>query len=317
MTRGSGIPLFAEKKVLITGATGQVARQVAEDLARHNEVWCLGRFADPDLQRALRARGMRTWRWDMDGGELDGLPADFTHVLHSAAYRGNGSDFETVVAINSIATGRLMTHCRSAESFLFVSTGAIYARKAPDHPHVETDPLGGLIPWLPTYPVGKIAAEGTVRAFGVTLDLPTTIARLTVAYGPHGHGGMPVALMRRMLAGEPIEIPREGQNWGNPIHTAAVARQVPLLWNVATVPPRVVNWGGDETVGVQDLMTYLSTITGMRVTFLPSNVTRETNVFDNTRRKTLIGDCQVAWREGMRRTLQAHFPEVVGADVHT
>jgi nucleoside-diphosphate-sugar epimerase len=309
--------LFTGKKILITGATGQVARPVAEALAKDNEVWCLGRFTDPMAEGELRRQGMRTWRWDMAHDSLDGLPGDFTHVMHSAAHRGDGSDFEAAIEINSVATGRLMTHCRRADAFLFVSTGAIYARKASDHRHVETDPLGGQARWLPTYPVSKIAAEGTARAFAVTTGLPTTIARLNVAYGPYGHGGLPVLLFRRMLAGEPIEVPRTGQNWCSPIHTDDIARQVPLLWRVATVPAQVVNWGGDDAVGIQDIVAYLSELTGVPATLLPSEITRETNAYDNTKRKALIGACTVDWREGLRRTLRTHFPDLVDASVHT
>lgn len=36
----------AKRKVLITGATGQVARPVAEALAAQDEVWAIGRFGD-------------------------------------------------------------------------------------------------------------------------------------------------------------------------------------------------------------------------------------------------------------------------------
>lgn len=300
----------AEKKILITGATGLVARTVAETLAEHNEVWCLGRFSEPEMERRFHERGIRTWRWDMARDKLDGVPDDFTHVLHAAVERGNG-DFEEVVAVNSIATGRLMTHCRAAEAFLFVSSGVLYAPQALDHLHTETDPLGTEAPWLPTYPVGKLATEGAVRALAVTLGLPTTIARLNVAYGPHGHGGFPVIFHRQMLAGEPIPVPRTGQHYCSPIHTDDIARQVPRLWDAATVPATVVNWGGDQAVGVQDLMAYVSELTGVPADFVPSDVTRPAIAFDPTRRRSITGDCEWSWLHGIRQTLDAHFPGTV------
>lgn len=302
----------AGKKILITGATGLVARTAAETLAEHNEVWSLGRFSEPEVERRLQERGIRTWRWDMARDGLDGLPDDFTHVLHSAVERGDG-DFEEVVAVNSVATGRLMTHCRAAEAFLFVSSGVVYAPQALDHLHTEADPLGNEAPWLPTYPVGKLAAEGAVRALAVTLGLPTTIARLNVAYGPHGHGGFPVIFYRQMLAGEPIAIPRAGQHYCSPIHTDDIARHVPRLWAAATVPATIVNWGGDQAVGVQDIMTYISELTGVPVDFVPSDVTRPAIAFDDTRRRSIAGDCEWSWRDGIRQTLNAHFPGTVKA----
>jgi nucleoside-diphosphate-sugar epimerase len=298
-------------KVLITGATGQVARPIAETLAKEHEVWCLGRFGDPAVERELAAQGIRTRRWDMSRDDLEGLPDDFTHVVHSAVLRET-DDFDAAVEVNSVAAGRLMSHCRTAEAFLFVSASAVYARLARDHGHTETDPLGGHATWMPTYPVGKLATEGAVRAFAGTLGLPTTIARLNVAYGPYGHGGVPVRFFRLMLAGEPIEVPYEGENWCMPIHTDDLARQVPLLWRAASAPARIVNWGGDEVVSVRELMTYVSEITGVPVRFVPSEVTRDTFAYDNTRRRALIGDCEVGWREGVRRTIETHFPGAVG-----
>ncbi|ONI91988.1 dehydratase [Actinosynnema sp. ALI-1.44] len=299
------------KKILITGATGQVARPVAAALAQDNEVWCLGRFTDPDVERQLVEGNARTWRWDMATDGLDGVPDDFTHVLHAAMHRGDGTDFDATVEINSVAAGRLMTRCQSAEAFLYLSSGAVYERQERDHKHRETDALGTRLPWLPTYPVGKMATEGVVRAYAATLGLPTTIARLNVAYGPHGHGGMPMLLFRRMLAGAAIDIPEEGHNWCNPIHTDDIVRQVPLLWQAATVPARVVNWAGDDQVSIRELLTHLADLAGVPARFRPSAVTRDTHAFDNTLRARLVGPCEVDWRDGLRRTLACHFPDLV------
>lgn len=306
--------MLTGKRVLITGASGLVARAVALALAERNEVHCLGRFADREVARTLQARGIRLWHWDMAGGGtggLDGIPDDATHVLHAAVDRGSGARFEEVVAVNAMATGRLMAHCRAAEAFLYVSTGAIYARQALDHRHTETDPLATDNPWLPTYPVGKLATEGAVRAFAVTLDLPTTIARLNVAYGPYAHGGIPVILYRQLLAGRPIVVPRTGQHYCSLIHTDDIARQVPPLWAAAGVPATVVNWGGDEVVGVRDLMTHVGDLTGVPARFVPGDVTRAVVAFDSTRRRGLTGACEVGWRDGVRQVLRAHVPDAV------
>lgn len=301
----------AKKKILITGATGQVARPVAEALAAQNEVWAIGRFGARGVEDDLRAKGVRTWRWNMGRDSLDGLPCDFTHVLHSAVHRGEDGDFDTAIEVNTVAVGQLMMHCRGAEAFLYVSTGALYARQELDHLYAETDPIDGVAHWLPAYPVAKIASEGAVRAFAATLGLRTVIARLNVAHGPHGHGGMPVLLYRQMLAGKPIPIPHKGQNWASLIHTDDLVRQVPLLWEAASVPALTLNWGGDEAVGIQDCLEYIAVITGVEARFERSDVTRETFAFDNTKRRAAIGDCSVSWKDGVRRTIEAHFPGVV------
>ncbi|WP_156727270.1 NAD-dependent epimerase/dehydratase family protein [Streptomyces apocyni] len=302
------------KKILVTGGTGQVARPVAEALAGENEVWCLGRFGTPGVERELRERSITTWRWDMDDTSeyaLKGLPEDFTHVIHSAVRRGEDGDFNAASEVNSVAAGRLMTHCRSAESFLYVSTGAVYARQTLDHQYTESDPVDGVADWLPAYPVGKIATEGAVRAFAQVLGLPTTIARLNIAYGPGGYGGVPMLYFKRMLAGEPIPVPRTGQNWASLLYTDDLVQQVPRLWEAAATPATLVNWGGDESVGITDCVRHIEELTGVQAHLVPSDVTRETYQFDPTLRRALTGPCQVTWRDGIRRTLQALYPDHV------
>ncbi|MBO8200699.1 NAD(P)-dependent oxidoreductase [Streptomyces smyrnaeus] len=297
------------RKILVTGGTGQVARPVAESLAEDNEVWCLGRFGDLAARKALEARGVRTATWDMATDELGEVPRDFTHVLHSAVHRGDGKDFEEAARINAVATARLMTHCRSAESFLYVSSGVVYNRADRTHRYRESDPLGGAAPWLPTYPVAKITAEGVVRGLAEALSLPAVIARLNIAYGPYGHGGVPMILFKEMRGGQPCAVPREGQNYCNLLHTDDVVRQVPLLWAVARTPARVVNWGGDEEVGITDLLEHMSALTGVPVRLDRNDYSRETAIFDHDVRRSLIGDCSVGWRTGIARTLAALFPE--------
>jgi UDP-glucuronate 4-epimerase len=298
------------KKILITGDTGQVSWPVAGALAGEHEVWAVGRFSDPRVKDQLRARGVRTWDWDMGREGLDGLPSDFTHVLHAAA-RGADGSFDTAIEVNTVAVGQLMTHCRAAHAFIYISSGVVYAQQQWDHLYIETDPLGGESGWLPAYPIVKISSEGAVRALAVTLGLRTVIARLNVSYGPYGYGGLPVLLYRELLGGKPIPIPLKGQSLASPIHIDDLIRQLPLVWEAASSPALILNWGGDETIGLQDCLEYLAGITGIEPKFLRSNVPRQTCAFDNTKRRALIGNCSVPWKEGVRRTIEAHFPGAI------
>ncbi|MEI5034551.1 hypothetical protein RB201_23020 [Streptomyces sp. S1A(2023)] len=72
---------MSAKKILITGGTGQVARPLAEALAPENEVWCLGRFGAPDIERQLNVQGINTWRWG-HGRPLPGRPHRPAQGLH-------------------------------------------------------------------------------------------------------------------------------------------------------------------------------------------------------------------------------------------
>jgi nucleoside-diphosphate-sugar epimerase len=305
--------LLAGKKILITGGTGTVGRPPAEALAKNNEVWCLGRFSDPSTRAALDARGITTYEWDMaqaDPDALARLPSDFTHVVHAAVLKGI-DDFDTQIEVNATAAAALMTHCQDAEAFLFVSSTAVYQPNDPEHRHKETDPLGGTSPYMKSYPTQKIGTEAVVRALARTLQIPATIARLSVTYGPAGYGGLPPRFFQLMLDAVPIPAPHGHDNWCMPMHTDDVTRQVPMLWEAASVPATVVNWGGDDVVGQREFMSYISEITDVPVTFVETDDNRASVALDNTKRQSLIGECTVNWRAGMRRTIEAHFPGAV------
>src|SRR5262249_12574180 len=99
------------------------------------------------------------------------------------------------------------------------------------------------------------------------------------------------------------------ENRMQPIHTDDIARQVPLLWDVASVPGTIVNWAGDESVGERELFAYMTELTGVEAKLEESdNPMRVQTVVDNTLRQRLIGGCEVGWREGVARALEAHFP---------
>ena len=104
--------MLADRKVLITGATGQIAGPIAENFAENNEVWCAARFSDPVRKAELEARGVKTLLWDMDTGDMSALPNDFTHVVHSALHVS--PDYDESIANNAEASALLMQHCRKA-----------------------------------------------------------------------------------------------------------------------------------------------------------------------------------------------------------
>jgi nucleoside-diphosphate-sugar epimerase len=161
--------------------------------------------------------------------------------------------------------------------------------------------------------IGKIASEGVVRALARLYDLPTTIVRPNVVYGPYGWGGVPIMFLKRMIAGEAIEAPLDGENWMNLIHTDDIARFVPGFWAAASTPATIVNLGGDETLSMPQVLGYVSEITGVPVNFVRSDTTRATLISDNTKRLGLVGKCQVDWRDGVRQVVEAHLPGLIKA----
>lgn len=301
----------------MTGATGTIARPVAEHLARDNEVWCPARFTDPRSRDELEKAGIRTCLWDMGSNDFSALPDDIDHVLHSAFYFEPDparQDHDKAIAMNAEATALLMQHCRKARSFVFVSTFCVYRRQPEPHPHfyAETDPLGTSVTFSTSYPASKIAAEGAVRSAARMLGLPTTIARMNIGHGGMGGtGGLPFTIQQLMAAGRPIPIPAGPDEFCSPICARDMAAQSHALFDIASVPATIVNWAGDEAVTTRELCEYIASLTGVTASFQESPIWFDFYPSDNTRREQLVGKCAVGWKEGIRETLSARL--VLGA----
>ena len=297
--------MLQDKKVLVTGGTGQIAGPIVEDLVRENEVWCAARFTNGARKAELEAMGVTTCQWDMRSGDTSALPDDFTHVVHSALIpMPSLTDHDLGITANAEASALLMQHCRNAEAFLHLSSFCVY-RFHDDHPkhaYAETDPLGIGATYTLSYPVSKLTSEGAVRAAARMLGLPTTIARMNVGYSWTGHGGLPVRFYKMMLEGKPIPVPIGYSNVASPIGGEDIARQAHLLLEIASVPTTVVNWAGDDAVTDREMCDHVADLTGQTATYSESAVTWDSFVSDNSRRERLIGPCEVHWKDGIRHT---------------
>lgn len=294
-------------KILITGATGQVATPIALALAADNEVWGAARFTDPAARERLEQAGVRCAAVNMAAGDFTGLPADFDYVLNFAVAKSGRWDKD--LAVNAESAGLLMSHCRGVTAFLHCSSGAVYD-PPDDEPRTERSVYGdNHTPLLPTYSISKIAGEVVVATMARALGIPSTIARLNVPYGDNG--GWQLYHLEMMLAGTPIPVPPGGPAVYNPIHEDDIVAMIPKLLELASVPATTVNWAGDQFISIQDWCAYLGSLVGREPVFAESDRALRGNPLDVTRMHELIGTTTVDWRDGMRRMAAKFHPELV------
>ena len=158
---------------------------------------------------------------------------------------------------------------------LFISSTAVYNLLEPGRLHRETDPIGGTSGGghPPTYAVVKMSAEGAVRALSHALRVPATIARLTMQYGGTGgraewRGGAPAWYYKAIRNGRPVPVRTQGDDYCSLHHIDDIVRQVPLLWDVASIPATVVNWGGEEAVSLRGMAEHIGSLIGVPATFV-------------------------------------------------
>lgn len=294
-------------KILITGATGQVATPIALAFAADNEVWGAARFTDPAARERLEQAGVRCAAVNMAAGDFTGLPADFDYVLNFAVAKSGRWDKD--LAVNAESAGLLMSHCRGVRAFLHCSSGAVYDPPN-DEPRTERTVYGdNHTPLLPTYSISKIAGEVVVATMARALGIPATIARLNVPYGDNG--GWQLYHLEMMLNGTPIPVPPGGPAVYNPIHEDDIIAMIPKLLELASVPATTVNWAGDQFISIQDWCAYLGSLVGREPVFEESDRALRGNPLDVTRMHELIGTTTVDWRDGMRRMAAKFHPELV------
>jgi UDP-glucuronate 4-epimerase len=291
------------ERVLVTGATGQVALPITRALARDNEVTGIARFRDPAARKVLEDAGVRCIEVDVARDDLSAVPDEFDVVLNLAVVKSGRFDLD--IRANAEAAGLLMARCRSARAFLHCSSTGVY-EPAGHRKLLETDALGdNHRAIMPTYSIAKIAAEAVVRTGARQWQLPTTIARLNVPYGDNG--GWPAFHLAQIVAGEPVALHPDRPNEFNPIHEDDLISMIPALLAIASVPATIVNWAGDETVSIEEWCAYMAGLVGKDASFVVTDRTIASVTTDNTRRSELVGRSAVTWRDGMARMVAARY----------
>jgi nucleoside-diphosphate-sugar epimerase len=290
-----------DARILVTGATGQVALPVVLGLAAHNDVVAVARFRDAAARARLEAAGVQCVAVDLARGSLDGVPDDVDYVCNFAVVKSNKWDVD--LAGNAEATGLLMQHCRRARAFLHCSSTGVY-EAAGGQPQRETDPLGdNHRVMMPTYSISKIAAEAVVRTMCRALDLPATIARLNVPYGDGG--GWPAFHLALMRTGRPVPVHPDGPSRFNPIHDDDILAMLPAMLDAAAVPATIVNWGGDDETSIEEWCEYMGELVGVEPQFERTTATIGGIPTDNSLRREIAGATAVGWKDGFRRMVEA------------
>ncbi|MHB8463629.1 MAG: NAD-dependent epimerase/dehydratase family protein [Acidimicrobiales bacterium] len=300
--------MISGEKILVTGASAEVALPLVRFLSTRNEVWGAARFADPNTRQKVEAAGARPVAIDVAEGDLSTLPTDFTYVLHLAYYRGGADDFDGAMRVNGEGTGRVLQHCRSAKAALVMSSSGIYApHEDPWYFPKEEEAIGGAnVPWSPTSGTSKIAQEAVARFCAHAFALPVVIPRLNTVYGEHSPIYLPNMHMDAIVAGREVTV-RWDPMTHTPIHTDEMCNQLEAILDAASCPATVVNWGGDEAVTTQDWCRLAGSFAGtdVKLKLQPVPNTTRSAASDQTKRAAITGPSKIVFAEAYRRIFEA------------
>ena len=304
-------------RIVLTGLTGQVGGTFADALARENEVWGLARFSRPGARERAEAAGIKTLRADFAENRFDGVPSDIDYVIHLAADTKPGSA-ETAIRQNAEATGFLMHRFQGAKAFIYASNSSLYAdHPEPLHRYRETDDVGGASPHSPNYAPSKLAGEAIVRFLCRLYGLPSLIARLNVSYGSiYDDGGLPGILLDSLIAGRPIRLAESRTTTMSPINERDMLQHLDVFVRAASVPATVVNWAGDQAVGIEEMVRYMADLIGATPVIERTDDGAIPNrISDPTFGRSIGMEWRVRWRDGIRQMIEARHPELLQASI--
>ncbi len=279
---------MTEGKVLITGISGMIGRELARYLLREGrEVHGVARFSKPGSQEEITGWGVTTWKRDLVADSLDELPDDFEYIYHEAAYwiKGQAEPISDPLALstNALAAGRVMARWRNAKAVMLASTGGLYPEQ--DEPSNENTPVA---PNSDTYHLGKFAMEQVGMFCSVQYEIPTVMMRYF----------WPVRfeqVARRCVDAAKSGVPMPGADGGEP-HTWTPIDVEDLCYytvrslEVAETPPNILVCGGPEIVKRAELSRIAAESLGLEAVVEPPPEGQQLQLSDSSRLFELFGE---------------------------
>jgi hypothetical protein len=236
--------------LILLGAGGKMgpslarmARRASDAAGVRRRVLAVSRFSSSQAENLLQAHGVETLRCDLlDPGQLDRLP-DVPNVVFMAGFKFGSTGQEALAwAMNAYLPGMVCHKYRRSRIVAF-STGNVYG--------LTPVALGGSVESDVLRPVGDysmscLGRERIFEHFSRTLDIPLVLLRLN--YATELRYGVLVDIARKVYAELPVDLAMGHLNALWQADANAMALQA---FDLAAVPPRVLNLAGPELLSVR------------------------------------------------------------------
>ena len=264
-------------RILVTGGTGLIGRQLIDRLGPRHEVVALARHPPADERIQWVRRDLAE--------PLEGLPDQLDAVIHlaqSARYREFPDGAEDVFAVNVQSTFGLLEHARRSgvRSFVLASTGGLYGFG--DHPIDEEAPVRANSPYTRSKLIAELLTASYEQFFSCIVLRPFFV------YGVAANQGLVSRFARQIHAGEEIHIDGLPGMRINPLYAADAAAAIEAALDVDS--SEVLNLGGDEVITIGDLAQKLGAALGREAILRSSGADSPGDLIaDTTRMRQRLG----------------------------
>ena len=258
---------FTGKTVVITGATGLIGSELAEQFA------AAGADVISAVRDTARARGRRV-KYDAAAPLDFDFRADIVvHAACSAHPMAYSTDPAGVMRANITGTMNLLDYAvQHGSRFVFLSSGEIYGNDPVSESGFTEDETGKIDTMNPRacYPESKRAAETMVAAWAKQYGCDALVARLCHVYGPAispANSRADAQFLRNALAGEDIVMKSAGSQVRSFMYVKDAARAIMLLCERG-VPGEAYNVANRSSVAsIREYAATLARLAGVSLKF--------------------------------------------------
>jgi UDP-glucuronate decarboxylase len=241
-------------KVLVTGASGFVARHVIEYLSTH------GHQPIPTDVAAGPNKGSVADKLFV----FDALTKlDFEAVVHLAGVadlRKTQEDPYAAFEVNSYGTLNMLELAsrKNVARFVYASSANVYGAPS-TNPVTEDATFSPRVP----YDYSKVAGEAFVMGYHKSKGLPVAITRSWLLFGEYDAPSRAIPkFIRSCLENQPITLFNSGLDTTAPCHASNYGRLVSLLLERPEAVGQAFNFGGERVLSIRELAELIKKLTG-------------------------------------------------------
>jgi nucleoside-diphosphate-sugar epimerase len=247
---------FRKVKVLVTGASGMVGRNLAA---------------------YFKLKGVEIIPTDLSGWEHSGdlldkgfvfnslASLDFDAIIHLAALtdiKKTTEDPRLCFEVNCVGTLNVLELAtRKNVSRVLIASSANVFGSPKTNPVTEESPFDPRLP----YDYSKVVCENLALSFYKSRALPVSITRSWLLFGEHDQPYRAVIrFIRACLNDEPLTLFNGGRDTTSPSHTINFAKLALLILNNGNSVGQAFNFGGERPVSIKELAEMIKALTGSK-----------------------------------------------------
>jgi nucleoside-diphosphate-sugar epimerase len=289
-------------KVLVTGASGMVGRNLTEYFGSHGAEAVPTDLAGWDHSGDLVDK-------DFVFGELASV--DFDAIIHLAAItelKKTIEDPHLCFEVNCVGTlNMLELALRKNVSRIVVASSANVFGAPKSNPVLEDSPFDPRVP----YDYSKVVCENMAMGFYRAKGLPVTITRSWLLFGEHDQPTRAITrFIRACLKGEPLTLFNGGRDTTSPSHAANYAKLALAILGNERAVGQAFNFGGERPVSIRELAETVRALTGSKSELnlapprTPQEAEPQVSYPSTEKAKSVLGFAhELTLEQGLRRTI--------------